>query len=111
MLSDCRTLDEVVGELVSMGMITSFCTADYRCGRTGGCFMSLSKDGKIQNFCMPNAVLTFAEYLEDYASPGTAEKGWELLRKELGSLPDPEVKKVVEAYLDRIRKGERDLFL
>jgi 2-iminoacetate synthase len=111
MLSDNRPLDEVVGELVDMGMITSFCTADYRCGRTGGCFMSLSKDGKIQNFCMPNAVLTFAEYLEDYAGPETSRKGWELLSRELGSLPDPEVRKVVEAYLDRIRKGERDLFL
>lgn len=111
MLSDDRTLDEVIGGLVDMGMITSFCTADYRCGRTGSCFMSFSKDGRIQNFCMPNAVLTFAEYLEDFASPETARKGWVLLEGELESLPDPEVRKVVRAYLERIRKGERDLFL
>jgi 2-iminoacetate synthase len=111
MLSDSRTLDEVVGELVGMDMITSFCTADYRCGRTGGCFMSLSKDGKIQNFCMPNAILTFAEYLEDFASPETCTKGWGLVEKELEGLSDPTVKHVVEAYLARIRSGERDLFL
>jgi 2-iminoacetate synthase len=85
MLSDSRTLDEVVGELVGMDMITSFCTADYRCGRTGGCFMSLSKGGKIQNFCMPNAILTFAEYLEDFASPETCTKGWGA-REPLGPL-------------------------
>jgi 2-iminoacetate synthase len=111
MLSDSRPLDEVVGELAEMGMITSFCTADYRCGRTGGCFMSLSKEGKIQNFCTPNAILTFAEYLEDFASPETSAKGWQLLQSELDTLNDPDVKHVVEAYLGRIRAGERDLFL
>jgi 2-iminoacetate synthase len=111
MLSDSRSLDEVVSELADMQMITSFCTADYRCGRTGGCFMSLSKNGRIQNFCMPNAVLTFAEYLQDYASAETREKGWALLDQELSSIENPDVKAVVEKYLERIKAGERDLYL
>jgi len=111
MLSDPRSLDEVVGELVDMGMITSFCTADYRCGRTGGCFMGFSKSGKIQGFCMPNAVLTFAEYLLDYASPATREKGWVLLEKELESLPVDGPREIVAGYLERIKAGERDLYL
>jgi 2-iminoacetate synthase len=111
MLSDSRSLDEVVSELADMQMITSFCTADYRCGRTGGCFMSLSKNGRIQNFCMPNAVLTFAEYLQDYASPETREKGWALLEQELASIDNPDVKAVVDKYLERIKAGERDLYL
>ncbi len=111
MLSDPRSLDEVVSELADMGMITSFCTADYRCGRTGGCFMGFSKSGNIQSFCMPNAVLTFAEYLLDYASPETREKGWRLLEEEMGRLPEQGVREIVEKYLQRIRAGERDLFL
>jgi len=111
MLSDPRTLDEVVSELVDMGMITSFCTADYRCGRTGGCFMGFSKSGKIQGFCMPNAVLTFAEYLLDYASPETREKGWVLLEKELEAIPEDGPREIVADYLERIKAGERDLYL
>lgn len=111
MLSDPRTLDEVVSELVDMGMITSFCTADYRCGRTGGCFMGFSKSGKIQGFCMPNAVLTFAEYLLDYASPETREKGWVLLEKELEAIPEDGPREIVADYLERIKSGERDLYL
>lgn len=110
MLSDPRSLDEVVSELVDMKMITSFCTADYRCGRTGGCFMSYSKSGRIRNFCMPNAILTFAEYLLDHATEGTRTKGWKLLESELADLPE-DVRKVAASYLERIRRGERDLFL
>jgi len=34
-LGDTRSLDAVIGELAAMGYITSFCTAGYRCGRTG----------------------------------------------------------------------------
>ena len=35
MLGDERSLDEVIRELAGDGYITSFCTAGYRCGRTG----------------------------------------------------------------------------
>ena len=42
-VSDRRTLDEVVGWLLDLGYIPSFCTACYREGRTGDRFMSLVK--------------------------------------------------------------------
>ena len=68
-VSDQRTLDEVVKWLMDLGYIPSFCTACYREGRTGDRFMSLCKSGQIQNCCHPNALMTLAEYLTDYASP------------------------------------------
>ena len=40
-VSDNRTLDEVVGWLLDLGHIPSFCTACYREGRTGDRFMHL----------------------------------------------------------------------
>ena len=67
-VSDNRSLDEVVGWLLELGYIPSFCTACYREGRTGDRFMSLVKTGQIANCCQPNALMTLAEYLEDYAS-------------------------------------------
>ena len=74
-ISDRRSLDEVVGWLLDLGHIPSFCTACYREGRTGDRFMSLVKRGKIADCCQPNALMTLMEYLYDYASPQTKEKG------------------------------------
>ncbi len=44
-VSDTRTLDQIVGWLVGLGYIPSFCTACYREGRTGDRFMQLAKQG------------------------------------------------------------------
>ena len=64
----------------SLGYIPSFCTACYREGRTGDRFMSLCKSGQILNCCHPNALMTLAEYLVDYASEDTKRVGMELIR-------------------------------
>ena len=61
-VSDQRSLDEVVRWLMEMDYIPSFCTACYRAGRTGDRFMSLCKNGEIQNCCHPNALMTLKEY-------------------------------------------------
>ena len=107
-VNDNRTLDEVVQWLMSMDYIPSFCTACYREGRTGDRFMSLCKSGQIQNCCHPNALMTLKEYLEDYASPETEKIGLELIQKELGNIPNPEVRKIVEERLNDIHSGKRD---
>lgn len=110
-LADNRSLEEVISNLVDLGMITSFCTAGYRCGRTGHYFMDIAKSGKVHTLCMPNAVLTFAEYLNDYASEETKKKGWKLLEKELGRLPGEDLRARVSELLERVKNGERDLYL
>ncbi len=70
--------------------------------------MDIAKKGKIHYFCIPNAILTFQEYLEDYASPQTKEIGEKVIQEHLSSLKDG-IKPKVEEYLQRIKKGERDL--
>lgn len=110
-LGDNRSLDEAIRDLAKMGYITSFCTADYRCGRTGACFMGIAQKGKIHNLCMPNAILTFKEYLLDYASDETREASSYLIDQELAALPSEQVRETVKSMLARIENGERDLFL
>jgi 2-iminoacetate synthase len=110
-LGDHRSLDEVIYEISQMGYIPSFCTACYRLGRTGQDFMDLAKPGLIQQFCAPNAILTFAEYLEDYASHRTREVGWKAIQQHLNSLPNPKLRARTEELLGKIRNGERDLYL
>jgi len=110
-VEDRRTLDEVVQWLMQMGYIPSFCTACYREGRTGDRFMTLTKNGEIQNCCHPNALITLKEYLEDYASPETKLIGNRLIAKELGNIPREKVRKIVEANLAAIEEGRRDFRL
>jgi 2-iminoacetate synthase len=107
-LSDRRTLDEVVRWLMELGHVPSFCTACYREGRTGDRFMSLCKSGQIHNCCLPNALMTLKEYLEDYASPETKQIGEQLIQRELGVIPKEKVREVVMDRLQKIEAGERD---
>ena len=107
-VSDNRSLDEVVQWLMSMDYIPSFCTACYREGRTGDRFMSLCKSGQIQNCCLPNALMTLKEYLQDYATPETRKLGEKLIDKELENILNQNVRKIVVERLEKIAQGDRD---
>jgi 2-iminoacetate synthase len=109
-LSDNRSLAEVIEELIGKEYLPSFCTACYRKGRTGEHFMEFSVPGFIKRFCTPNAMLTLAEYLEDYAQNGTREKGYRLIQKNLNNFEDRSFKVKLEDRIMRIRQGERDLY-
>ena len=107
-VEDKRTLDQVVNWLLELGFIPSFCTACYREGRTGDRFMALVKSGQIANCCQPNALMTLKEYLEDYASPETKEKGERLIQEELNHIPNEKVKGLATKYLEEVHNGKRD---
>lgn len=72
--------------------------------------MPLAKSGKIQNVCQPNAILTFKEYLMDYASPETREIGDRTIQEHLEMIPDPEIKQMTINELKKIEEGTRDLY-
>ena len=107
-VNDRRTLDEVVNWLLSLGYIPSFCTACYREGRTGDRFMSLVKSGQIANCCLPNALMTLKEYLEDYASPDTQAKGEAVIAREMEQITNPKVKTIAAEHLKELHDGKRD---
>ena len=107
-ISDNRTLDEIVGWLLNLGYIPSFCTACYREGRTGDRFMSLAKRGLIGNCCAPNALMTLAEYLEDYASPQVKVAGKQMIDRLTQIIPSEKVRQITERNLQEIINGKRD---
>lgn len=109
-IEDGRPPDEVIYDLCRRGYLPSYCTACYRRGRTGERFMALAKTGQIQNVCQPNALLTFQEYLLDYASPATREAGEKLIADQLAAIPNPAVRRQTAERLERIKRGERDLY-
>lgn len=106
-VSDQRTLDEVVRWLMELEHIPSFCTACYREGRTGDRFMSLCKSGQILNCCHPNALMTLAEYLVDYATPETKRLGFDLIERELEKIPKEKIRRIAAENIERIKSSDK----
>jgi 2-iminoacetate synthase len=111
-INDTRSLNEIIDELLGQNYLPSFCTACYRLGRTGEHFMEFSVPGFIKRFCSPNAIITLAEYLEDYAPEETKKKGWEVIEKNIKELEEGKKGYVhqVRERVEKIRQGERDLY-
>jgi 2-iminoacetate synthase len=111
-LGDTRSLDEVVREYCDRGYITSFCTAGYRCGRTGDHIMKLLKCGKEGHMCKLNAVLTFREWLDDFASPETKAAGEALIKREIEEIK-VKLPKAYASFIENYSKvvgGAADIF-
>lgn len=109
-ISDNRSLNEIIDELLEHNMLPSFCTACYRLGRTGQHFMEFSVPGFIKKFCSPNAILTLSEYLLDYAPEETAKKGWKVIEKNINELPDEKTRIKLREKISELKKGKRDLY-
>lgn len=109
-LGDHRCLDEVVRDVTSLGYMPSFCTACYRSNRTGDRFMELAKSGNIGKICVPNAMATFKEYVNDFASEETKKAADSFIASELEKIEGVTKKKTKE-MMDKVDKGERDVYL
>jgi 2-iminoacetate synthase len=95
---------------MKQGYTPSFCTACYRKKRTGSVFMDLARPGDIHEFCAPNSILTLLEYIEDIASPESRALGMEIIKKSLDGIESPAIRKETEEKIERIKRGERELY-
>jgi len=109
-LQDHRSVEEVMTSILEQELLPSFCTACYRLNRTGETIMKILKAGEIHNLCRPNAILTFKEYLEDYASESVQEIGLKVIDNYLNKITKSEIKQDTINRLKRIENGERDLY-
>jgi 2-iminoacetate synthase len=110
-IGDMRSLDEIMQDLMQHDYIPSFCTSCYRQGRTGEQFMEFAVPGFIANFCTPNAILTLAEYLEDYGSAETKAAGIAIIEKEMAGIDDATMRAQVAERVGAIRANTvRDVY-
>ena len=75
--------------------------------------MDALKTGREGKFCKINAVLTFREWLDDFAKdPETIRIGNELIEKELAGIKEwlPKFYPTVMKQYEATCRGERDLF-
>jgi 2-iminoacetate synthase len=111
-LGDTRSLDDLIRELAQTGFITSFCTAGYRCGRTGQKIMKLLRTGKEGQFCKLNAIITFREWLDDFGSSETIAAGEKIITREIKQVREkiPEIYEQFLSCYEKTKAGDRDLF-
>lgn len=109
-VGDTRPLDAVVKEIAEMGYTPSFCTACYRSGRTGTDFMDVAKPGAIKYHCEPNALATFTEYLEDYATGETRSTGEQHILHQIAGMDELQ-KRISEPMIADVKSGKRDVFV
>jgi 2-iminoacetate synthase len=109
-LNDNRTQLELIKDVIKKGFIPSFCTACYRSMRTGERFMNLAKPGDIQDFCVPNSILTFKEYLIDYGDKELKDKAKVVIRRELRNIKNKKIIDETIKKLKEIEKGKKDIY-
>jgi 2-iminoacetate synthase len=70
--------------------------------------MSLAKRGLIGDCCAPNALMTLAEYLEDYASPNVKLLGKNMIARQTQVIPSEKIRRITLKNLEEIINGKRD---
>jgi 2-iminoacetate synthase len=108
-VDDRRPIGEIVRAVLRRGYIPSLCTSCYRRHRTGDTFTEMALDGHIRDFCLPNALLTLAEYAagtEDTELRRQCLAAVEEGRRDLDGSP---VRGEFDRMLSRVLSGERDL--
>ena len=108
-VGDSRGLAEIVRDLQLDGYIPSFCTSCYRKGRTGEHFMGLAHKAFIHNFCDPNALSTYYEYLRDYGDPEALKTGKQIIENAVAGIAEVKSRDKVKDMLNRVEQGERDI--
>ncbi len=109
-LGDHRSLDEIVGALITHDYIPSFCAACYRMERTGESFMKLAMPGTIKGKCSMNALITLKEYLDDFASGQVKGVGYKMIERYFKQLGPSEQDKL-QFFFSRVREGVRDEYV
>ncbi|SMB92789.1 iron-only hydrogenase maturation protein HydG [Thermanaeromonas toyohensis ToBE] len=109
-VSDHRPLERILEIILSQGYLPSFCTACYRVGRTGGRFTGLARQGDIKRFCLPNALLSFKEYLLDKGTRELRKAGEKVIAEALEEIEDMSLRQATEAKLSQVEKGFRDIY-
>ncbi|HBN08495.1 MAG TPA: [FeFe] hydrogenase H-cluster radical SAM maturase HydG [Cyanobacteria bacterium UBA8530] len=109
-VGDHRSPLEIIKSLCRSDYVPSYCTACYRQGRTGDRFMVLAKSGEIGNVCLPNALLTFKEFIDDFGDPELKEIGQKTIERQLEKIPNPQTRQATEEQLRQLENGKRDLY-
>jgi 2-iminoacetate synthase len=109
-LDDTRPVEEIVRMILGRGYLPSLCTSCYRRRRTGETFTEMAADGHIKGFCLPNALLTLAEYAASAGDPLLREECLAAVAAGKIEMEKSPLAGEFEEKLARVIAGEKDLF-
>ncbi len=109
-LDDTRTIEDIVRMILGRGYIPSLCTSCYRSNRTGETFTEMAADGHIRGFCLPNALLTLAEYAVAAEDPDLRDKCLAAVEEGKKEMEGSPLNEAFGHKLARVIAGEKDLF-
>jgi 2-iminoacetate synthase len=72
--------------------------------------MDVAKPGAIKYHCEPNALSTFTEYLEDYASRETKAAGEKHMLVHIAQM-DAKQQRIAKPMIEAVRSGKRDVYV
>lgn len=96
--------------ILGRGYLPSLCTSCYRRRRTGETFTEMAADGHIKGFCLPNALLTLAEYAVSAGDPLLREECLAAVAAGKKDMEKSPLAGEFEEKLARVIAGEKDLF-
>jgi 2-iminoacetate synthase len=108
-VDDTRPLEAVVRMVIDRGHIPSLCTSCYRRHRTGSIFTGMAAGGRIKDFCLPNAILSLAEYATAAEDEGFRELCLAAVRKARDTMNASPLAAEVDRRLTAVLAGARDL--
>lgn len=73
--------------------------------------MKLAKNRNTQNVCLPNALMTFKEFLMNYTDDELREIGNKTIEANLSRISSEKILELTKERLKKIDNGERDFFL
>ncbi len=109
-LDDTRPIEEIVRMILGRGYLPSLCTSCYRIDRTGETFTEMATDGHIRGFCLPNALLTLAEYAVAAEDARLREQCLAAVAEGTKEMEGSPLAGEFAQKLARVIAGEKDLF-
>jgi 2-iminoacetate synthase len=107
-VDDTRSIGEMVDVLLRRGHLPSLCTGCYRRHRTGDTFTEMALDGHIRDFCLPNALLSLAEYAVENPDPGLRDRCLAAVEEGRGELGKSPLREEFERKLAEVLAGGKD---
>jgi 2-iminoacetate synthase len=108
-VDDTRPLEEMVRRVLAKGYLPSLCTSCYRRNRTGSAFTEMAVDGAIRGFCVPNALLTLAEFAVSAEDAALREECLSAVREGRRDLEGSPLLHEYDRKIVRVLEGGRDL--
>lgn len=104
------SINETLEDILSIGKIPNFCTACSQSDTFGEIFEKIASRGELKQICQLNTILSFAEYIKNYAQNKTSLLNYlNRYTESLGISEDSRLE-ILNA-LNEIKQGKKNIFI